>query len=244
MNIITIFGKSRSGKNTVGDMVAASCKGTVQMAFADKLKQICGELFNLTHEDMNTEEGKTKPTKFVCPTCPVCKSIDTEVMSPTVAFSSFYDQPVVNHKGPKQVACKACGAIGALDSFTGFWTPRMILQHVGTEGIRRVDQMAWARNTMQMAQANIAAGANLVIVTDGRFRSELTALREVGGVAWRVRRPETDDRSTGIAKHASETEIDGIPDDDFDDVIMNIGSLDDLSHNVRDCLAKASQRAA
>jgi hypothetical protein len=245
-NIIGIFGKSKSGKNTVGDMVAASCKGTTQIAFADKLKQVCMELFGLTSQDLNTDEGKAKPTSLPCPTCPMCRSINVVAAPTMLAFASFYDQPVVNHKGPRQAECKACGAVGSPDSFVGFWTPRMILQHVGTEGVRRVDPLAWARHTMKTAIAALDANAirktgdsvpRVVVVTDGRFRSELDAVRAAGGIAWRLRRPETDDATAGIAGHVSEVEIDGIPDGDFDEVITNDGSLDDLLHAVKAALA-------
>lgn len=253
-NVIAVFGKSRSGKNTIGDMIAASRKGTVQIAFADKLKQICGELFGLTHEDMNTDEGKARATRLSCPTCPVCRSIDTEIVSSTIAFSSFYDQPIVNPKGPQQAACKACGAVGAPESFVGFWTPRTIMQFVATEGVRRVDPQAWARYTMKTASTLLKPftdpawpdgnrGPTLIVITDGRFRSELAAVREAGGVAWRVRRPDTDERAVGLTGHASEIEIDGIPDSDFDEVVMNVGSLDDLLHAVRGGLARPRQAA-
>lgn len=171
------------------------------------------------------------------------------VAAPTMlAFASFYDQPVVNHKGPRQAECKACGAVGSPDSFVGFWTPRMILQHVGTEGIRRVDPLAWARYTMTTAIDRLRPkpeGAySVVVITDGRFRSELDAVRAAGGIAWRLRRPETDDATAGIAGHVSEVEIDGIPDGDFDEVITNDGSLDDLLHAVKAALAPAPLRAA
>ncbi len=253
-NIIAIVGKSKTGKSTVADMIAASRKSTIQIAFADKLKQVCMDLFGLTTQDLNTEEGKAKPTQLPCPTCPMCKSINTTLAAMTIAFSSFYDQPVYSHKGPQQVECKDCGAAGPPDSFVGFWTPRMILQHLGTEGVRRVDPDAWARCAMRTAVSALDKGVDvvtstspdrkagdnfkpgLVVVTDGRFRSELAAVRAAGGIAWRLRRPETDNVATGIAGHASEVEIDGIPDSDFDEVITNDGSLDDLLHAVRQAL--------
>ncbi len=249
-NIIGIFGKSKSGKNTVGDMIASTCKGTTQIAFADKLKQVCMELFGLTSQDLNTDDGKAKPTALSCPTCPMCRSINTVAAPTMLAFTSFYDQPVVNHKGPRQVECKACGAVGSPESFAGFWTPRMILQHVGTEGIRRVDPLAWARYTMRTAVSILDPMTprsdpyltKVVVVTDGRFRSELAAVRAAGGIAWRLRRPATDDVATGIAGHVSEVEIDGIPDGDFDEVITNDGSLDDLLLAVKAALAPAPQR--
>lgn len=254
-NIIAIFGKSKSGKNTVADMIAASRKGAIQIAFADKLKQVCMDLFGLTAQDLNTEEGKAKATKLPCPTCPMCKSINTTLAATTIAFSSFYDQPVYNHKGTQQVECRDCGAAGSPDSFVGFWTPRMILQHVGTEGVRRVDPNAWARDAMKTAVLALDKGVSvsssttssdskigdrfrpsLVVVNDGRFRSELAAVRAAGGIAWRLRRSETDNAATGIAGHVSEVEIDGIPDSEFDEVITNDGSLDDLLRTVRAAL--------
>lgn len=261
-NIIAVFGKSKSGKNTVGDMIASTCKGTTQIAFADKLKQVCMELFGLTSQDLNTDEGKAKPTLLPCPTCPMCKSINVVAAPTMLAFASFYDQPVVNHKGSRQAECKTCGAAGSPDSFAGFWTPRMILQHVGTEGIRRVDPLAWARFTMRTAVTALDRGVEVVgstssdrkvgdrfvprvvVITDGRFRSELDAVRAAGGIAWRLRRPETDDAMTGIAGHASEIEIDGIPDSDFDEVITNDGSLDDLLRTVKAALAPSPLPAA
>lgn len=236
-DIIAVFGKSKSGKNTIGDMIAATRKSVVQIAFADRLKQLCAALFDLTSDDLNTDEGKARPTALACPTCPMCGSIDVEMLPSTVAFSSFYDQPVVNYKGPRQLTCRACGAPGSPESFKGFWTPRMILQHVGTEGIRRVDPTAWARIAARSAVSLLDAKASLVVLTDGRFRTELAAVRSVGGTAWRIRRPETDDTTTRIARHVSETEIDGIPDEDFDAVITNDGTLDDLLHAVRAALS-------
>lgn len=252
-NVIAIFGKSRSGKNTVGDMIAARHKAAVQIAFADKLKQICAELFGLTHEDMNTAEGKARPTKLVCPTCPMCKSIDIETLQATVAFSSFYDSPVVDTKGPVQRICHGCGATAPAESFVGHWTPRTIMQFLATEGVRRIDPKAWARYAMREAADHLSENSvrevgeprpSLVVITDGRFRSELDAVREAGGIAWRVRRPETDDQSTGIARHVSETEIDGIPDEAFDETLMNVGSLADLDALVQGALSRARSRAA
>lgn len=260
-NIIAVFGKSKTGKNTVADMIAASRKDVIQIAFADKLKQVCMDLFGLTTQDLNTEEGKARPTRMPCPTCPMCRSINTTLAATTIAFSSFYDQPVYNHKGPRQVECRDCGAAGPADSFAGFWTPRMILQHVGTEGVRRVDPDAWARCAMRTAMSALDNGVDvvsstsadrkagdrfkpgLVVVTDGRFRSELAAVRAAGGIAWRLRRPETDGVATGIAGHASEVEIDGIPDSDFDEVIVNDGTLDDLLGAVQTALAPSTAAA-
>jgi hypothetical protein len=250
-NIIAVFGKSKSGKNTVGDMIAASRKGVTQIAFADRLKQLCAELFDLKPSDLSTDEGKARPTALPCPTCPMCGSIDVEIAPTTMAFSSFYDQPIVNYKGARQLTCRACGAPGSPESFKGFWTPRMILQHVATEGIRRVDPMVWARIAARSAVSLLDARGQvsgdrlttLVVLTDGRFRSELAAVRSVGGIAWRVRRPETDGASVGIAGHVSETEIDGIPDEDFDAVITNDGTLDDLLHSVRAALAPSTKAA-
>jgi len=244
-NVIAIFGKARAGKNAVGDIVASSRRDVIQMAFADRLKSMCVELFGLTREDVDTDEGKKRPTKLLCPTCPVCRSIDTRLVRPEVAFSSFYDQPVVNSKGPVKVECRSCGALGPEESFAGWWTPRTIMQYFATEGVRRIDPKAWARLAMRNAAEVLSpslvrkAGCpvpQLVVITDGRFQSELDAVREAGGRAWRLLRPSTDGESVGIAGHQSETELDRIPHSAFDSVIVNDGSLQDLARSVHEAL--------
>lgn len=227
MRLIGLMGKSKSGKDTVGQMLVEHDKRGATLAFADKLKEVCMDLFGLTHDDVYTEEGKSKVTDLPLFKCPACQSINCMLVATT------------------QVLCNDCTAVGAPEAFASFWTNRMILQHVGTEGIRRVDKSAWVKHAIKRADHLLTASHGggstdgttpttstppklFIAVTDCRFKSEMAAIQKAGGEVWRIRRPVTDRTGQGLAGHASETEMDTIPDSAFDLVINNDSSLDNL----------------
>ena len=224
MRLIGLMGKSKSGKNAIGDMLVAHNPKGATLAFADKLKEVCIDLFGLSHDDCYTEEGKAKPTDLPVFKCPACGSINCMLVATT------------------QVLCNGCTAVGEPKTFASFWTPRMILQFVGTEGIRRVDKDAWVKHAIRRASDMLGEGALRIVerdgkpvspalfvaITDCRFKSEMAAIKAAGGEVWRIRRPATDKSAQGLAGHASETEMDTIPDSEFNHVINNDATLDVL----------------
>jgi len=220
MRLIGLMGKSKSGKDTVGQMLVEANPNGATLAFADKLKEVCMDLFGLTRDDVYTEEGKAKLTALPLYKCPACSSINCALVAPT------------------QVLCSGCTAIGEPKAFASFWTNREILQFIGTEGVRRVDKDAWVKHALRTASHLLegnGAGRTadsppvaFVAITDCRFKSEMAAIKKAGGQIWRIRRPETDRKATGLSGHASETEMDTIPDSEFHRVINNDASLDVL----------------
>lgn len=219
LRLIGLMGKSKSGKDTVGQMLVEHDPRGATLAFADKLKETVMDLFGATHDDVYTEEGKDKDTGFPCFKCPACGSINA------------------NLEAPSQVVCKGCTAVGEPAAFKSTWTWRMVLQHIGTEGCRRVSDQVWVNHALQRAKDLLSedtlrkAGQKpslFVAITDCRFKSEMTAIKKADGEVWRIRRPETDRKAQGLAKHASETEMDTIPDSAFDRVINNDATLDVL----------------
>lgn len=249
MNVLAVMGRSRSGKDTVGGMAKEmlGAGGVATLAFADKLKLLCMDLYGLTYNDVFTEKGKDRVTDFVCWKCPACASIDC-----------FQDDA-------KRIVCRECSAVASDPAaFKSAWTVRMILQHVGTEGCRRIDPNVWVRFAMQTAEAvleerayvtpialddgttyqlatayphapeSMRLGAKLVVITDCRFRSEMDGVQAAGGSVWRLRRPDTDRQAQGIASHASENEMDTIPDTRFQQVIRNDSTLEVL----RECVSE------
>lgn len=209
--VIGLMGKSLSGKDTVGSMLVDADAQGARLAFADKLKEVCRDLFGFTPADTDTEAGKDRVTNFPCHKCPACGSINASQVS------QF------------QVVCNACNAIGETQSFQSAWTVRMALQHLGIEGARRIDQDVWARHAFERAKGLLDSPFyKFVVITDCRFRSEAEAIWKAGGEVWRVRRPSTDHRAAGISRHPSETEMDSISDASFQHVIVNDGTLDNL----------------
>ena len=225
MNVIALMGKLKSGKDTAGQMLVEALPGQIRtLAFADKLKQTCMDLFGLSYDDVYTEEGKARRLdELPCLRCPSCGSLATEPVSSI------------------QVVCTACSAIGERSGFESHWTPRMILQHIGTEGCRRVDPAVWVNFAMRRAAASLEGKmdpAKLVVITDCRFRSEADAVWKAGGQVWRIRRPATDHTSQGLKGHASENEMDSIPDISFQNVIVNDGTLEQLRTKLSSALAR------
>jgi len=219
MRLIALMGKSKSGKDTVGQMLLEADPRGVTIAFADKLKEVCMDLYDLSHDDVYTEEGKNRVTEFPCYKCPACGSIDAHLEAPT------------------QVVCKGCTAVGGPEAFASFWTVRMILQHVGTEGTRRVCDTVWVRQAIKRIKAQHADKA-FVAITDCRFKSEAAVVWKTEGEVWRIRRPETDRKTQGLAKHRSEVEMDTIPDTMFQCVINNDSTLDNLRLRANEHLAR------
>jgi ribosomal protein S27E len=230
MGIIALMGRAKSGKNTIGDMIAAATPGqVVQMAFADKLKQVCMDLFGLSRDDVYTEEGKERESRFLAWKCPACGHIDARTYM---------------WRRGDAVVCPRCASSGTEEVFASRWTHRAILQHVATEGVRRIHNDAFIELTMRSARAVLLDGVivdrayatSLVVITDCRFAVEAEAVWLNGGQVWRIRRPATDSQPQGIVGHVSETEMDTIPETAFQRVIVNDGTLDDLRAKVMDAL--------
>jgi hypothetical protein len=96
-------------------------------------------------------------------------------------------------------------------------TVRELLQRVGTEGIRNgVHPDAWVNALFADYYQH-----DKWIITDVRFPNEAEAIRERGGKLIRVVRPGI----SAVNSHSSETALD---DWDFDAVINNDGTLEDL----------------
>lgn len=214
--IIALMGRAKAGKDTIGGMIHAALPGQVaRVAFADKLKQVCMDVFGLSRDDVHTEQGKDRRTQYSCLRCRSCQSLDC-----------------FEWDAGRMAACLTCKDASARENFTVPWTPRMILQHTATE-MRRVDNDVFVRLTMREARRlRDEASVATVVITDCRFRVEADAVWRAGGQVWRVRRPSTDGQPQGIAGHVSEVEMDTIPEALFQRVIVNDGSLEDLMAKV------------
>lgn len=128
----------------------------------------------------------------------------------------------------KSVALAAHPKIGAAVQ-SGGWESvkrehpyaRMFLQHLGVAVRDHVDPDAWVNAALRKA----LPGGRYAI-TDVRFPNEAQAIKARGGYVVRVERPGAGPANA----HVSETALD---DWDFDAILRNNGTLDDLRSRVR-----------
>ena len=106
-----------------------------------------------------------------------------------------------------------------------YWTPREIMQFIGTDCYREIDDLFWVKQLFK----NISDESNL-IVSDGRFRSEVDPIVDSGGYHIKVIRDY--DGVVNNKTHDSETSLD----DDYkvDFKIRNEGDLNDLKQTAED----------
>jgi len=105
---------------------------------------------------------------------------------------------------------------------------REMLQAWGMYKRKSVGSDYWIAQTFQ----NILNDeSNIAIITDVRFRNEYEYIRKIGGLLVRV------SRDTGlIDQHPSETELDSVH--DFDGIILNTGTLEHLTEDVKEMMVK------
>ena len=103
---------------------------------------------------------------------------------------------------------------------------RHLLQTIGTDwGREMINTDIW------VISAFFRINSDNTVITDVRFPNEAKAIRERGGIVIRLERDM--DRSGPEHQHLSETALDGW---DFDYVIDNNGSLEDLRNRLNSTL--------
>lgn len=104
---------------------------------------------------------------------------------------------------------------------TIYWTPREILQHMGTEAYRAVDSGFWIKQLFKYIHRN---NLKNVIITDGRFPDEIIAV--TGRKGYHIKMERAHDIKVNNTQHASETSLDTFSSADF--VVNNNGTLEEL----------------
>jgi hypothetical protein len=98
---------------------------------------------------------------------------------------------------------------------------RALLQNLGVAIRNNIGLDAW----VDAALKDVSPDEN-VVVTDVRFINEASKIKAMGGVLWRVKRPNV----LAVNNHISETELDGYK---VDQIFANSGSLEDLNMLVK-----------
>lgn len=259
--IISISGKIGSGKDLVGNIIqyyvesaqnlsihytfndftdrpklGENLSGWKIVKFADKLKDIVCLLIGCTREQLEDRDFKEKELGEEWWYCKYTildsnKKKGKPFVNPmtgsdiySIGTKKFYDYLL--KKGETEIynatLCKH--------------TPRTLLQTLGTQYSRQiVHPNIWVNATMSDYVVSQFVDGTIKepnwIITDCRFPNEANAVKERGGINIRVNRPSTVEVST----HESETALDSY---DFDYVIENTGTIEDLVVKVEEILLK------
>ncbi len=102
----------------------------------------------------------------------------------------------------------------------GYWTPREIMQFVGTEVFRKKDDDFWVKKLFEFVDRNKLKN---IIITDGRFENEIRPVKERNGIHIRIDRNHSE--FVNGENHTSETSLDVYEADIY---VHNYGTLEDL----------------
>jgi len=227
--VIALAGNAGSGKSTAARVITQHYQG-IEIAQADRLKRFAA-----------------------------CQGISTDLLwgdshlrNEIVPFPAFQDQkwwewkehfPIVSDRETVEDLFMETYA-----SFSEQKVPlRKILQVFGTEFAREIDIDVWSRacwddcrdvlvphNTYFPTRGVVTkkgARNSLAVITDIRFVSEILFFSSRNVPIVKIERPQNALRAAAGA-HASETEMDGMPDHFFDYIIRNTGTLVDLENKV------------
>ena len=111
-------------------------------------------------------------------------------------------------------------------------TVRQLLIDIGTNG-RNYDSNIWLNDFKYSFNKSLLSQNNIFVVTDVRFRNEFEHLAKKGFYQIRLYR---DDGTPGI-NHVSETNQNSIFDNEFNYVLDNNGSLNELKAKVSDIVS-------
>jgi hypothetical protein len=255
MNILGIVGQSRSGKDTVADHLVSN-HHYVKIALADPIKRLGREVFGFTDKQLwGPSEYRNELDKRYDYYCRVrlggtfnakthLSKVEHECDLGWLAAAEAlqkHAQEWLDTVLPEADVQSLFDWFAAMGNDHPRISPRVMLQHLGTEWGRYVaDEDIWV-NVMLRAASEILRGQQYdrrvgltgfdprqassigVVVSDVRFLNEMEAIRNAGGKLIRVVRPATDKNATktGIVGHASEAEQKAFQDDDFDVVLRN-----------------------
>lgn len=232
--IIAFSGKLGSGKDTAAKFLVE--KGYTPIAFADPLKRFIQEVYGFNDQQLwGPSEYRTQPS--IIPYSGVCAQCHQRC---ELQKSRYW--------------CGRCRRV-----YPAYLDPRTALVTLGTEWGRTMNESTWTDYLLRKVQES---STEHFVVTDTRFIEEMLSIQSFGTQkGWdvsviRIRRDEQKNwvengafwgflelvkdwftKRWQVQEHRSETELDSLPDTDFDYTIRNTGSLDALQQAVELCEA-------
>lgn len=229
--LLGLLGPAGSGKDLVADWFVT--KGFVKVAFADPMKRFVSKTFGI---DWDRLWGPSEKRNEMF-------DISESWWYEAIGHFGMAAQEIVNNILTSDT--RISGYIKLHDWLTALRktypkeiSTRIILQTLGTEWGRTVDELMWARYAYFIAD-NLKAGnfsysqpagvttslvgsvPNGVVIPDHRFKNEVAATHEATGYVVRLRRLAMEENISdiGVAGHRSEAEQKNLPDSLFDLVL-------------------------
>ena len=168
--ILGICGKLKHGKDTFARILIERNPTFKRLAFADRLKQICIRVYGLTDYQVSEPSAKEQ-------TLPAPLVLDQRLDALRLETGLPNIQPA--------------GLVAT--------TPRQVLQYVGTDYVRCVDDNYWLDAVVNQIKADPTRN---YAITDVRFPNEAMALRSLGGYVIRILRLAHE--TSTAPEHASE----------------------------------------
>jgi hypothetical protein len=185
--IIGISGKALSGKDTIANFLVSNGYIDRKIGFGDNLKHACKNIFNLSDDDLFTQNGKKTP-------------FDTPLVSNMATIENIVSWMSITHDITLENT--------SVDHLLGIelFRPRDVLQFVGTDVMRYLCPTYHS----DVVFSSIKGGESIVI-SDVRFPNEADLVSSLGGWSVRVNRPIWLREKHGIVldtDHPSETSLD------------------------------------
>lgn len=217
-HIFLISGKLRSGKNQFADYVKeiAESKGmTVNTdLFAKSLKEWCNEDFRALTDYLNQILELTIFDFMVFQKSYNIKNIDIPITRLKELITK--DENWYENKNP---------------------ITRILLQTYGTEIFRkRVDQDWWVK---QLKNRVLQSNSDITLITDVRFPNEIECFKKdipKDFTVTTIRINRDLNREAGFNEHESEKALDNY--NEFDYVINNNGTLEDLKEGAKELISR------
>lgn len=231
--ILGLAGHAGSGKDTVASIIKELVPNTILVSQAGPLKEL-GAIFGFTQEQLWGPSEKRNET--------VLQWNDRKLWDNTRKQNAKDITNWLDNCGFNQ------------DDFNLFFrfirhledhtvetghgmSARTFLQQVGTEFGRAISPTIWNDIAIKKITKALSNGtANLGIITDVRFRSEVIGIKGTGmGKVVLIKDPAKSTLEGANAKHASEAELDSIPYYWFDKILHNdkICGLETLKDTVK-----------
>ena len=207
--ILGISGRARAGKDTLADLFVKEF-GFVRVSFADSLKEICSEAFDIKLSDFYDDASKDKkwdlPVYLTENTAnKILKLIEQKGIIITEDQRSFFMEESLK---------------------LSFISPRDLLQKVGTDLCRKtINDQIW----IDIFINKISKAEGFYISADVRFKNEREAISKLGGKNLLIVRPDLPE----ITLNSHESEILGCDSYMIDVTIINDSTINKLKDEVR-----------